>query len=185
VSVEHHQEHAEQNEQAAQELEAARREKLEELRNQPETRREDSNERADEARKFINKVEATPEPPPEPEATPKQSSVPFLDHKLNYAQTLASMQRHLSPVSRAFSEVIHAPIVEKTSEALEKTIARPSITVGATWTALIIGSVFYFTARHYGFELSGSEMTLSFVVGAIIGLALEGFWRSLRRRRMQ
>jgi hypothetical protein len=185
MSAEHHHEHAEQNEQATQELEAARAEKFEELRNQPEATAENSNERAEEARKVINKVEKTPEPPAEPEAAPTKPTLPFLNHKLNYIQTLNSVQRRLTPVSRSFSKVIHAPIVEKSSEVLEKTIARPSITVGATWTALIIGSVFYFTARHYGYELSGSEITLSFVLGAIIGLALEGFWRMLRHRRIR
>lgn len=184
MSAEHHHENAEHNEQAHDELETARQERVEELRNQPESSTENAHERAEEARKFINTTETDPEPPAEQEAAPARPAIPFLNHKLNYAQTLSSMQRKLGPVSRGFSKVIHAPIIEKTSEALEKTVARPSITAGATWTALIIGSIFYFTARHYGYVLSGSEITLSFVAGAAIGLALEGCWRAVRRRRL-
>jgi hypothetical protein len=60
-------------------------------------------------------------------------------------------------------------------------VARPSVAAGATWTALIVGAVFYFTARHYGYMLSGSELLFSFVAGAVIGLAVEGLWRSLHR----
>jgi hypothetical protein len=164
-----------------------RQEKLEELKNTPETSGEDHQEkRAEAAREIINKQEVAPEPAPAAETQSKPAfSIPFLNHKLNYAQTLASVQRKLSPVSRSFSKVIHTPIVEKTSQALENTVARPSVTFGATWTALIVGAIFYFTARAYGYALSGSEMIFSFVVGAILGLVLEGLWRTLKRRRIR
>ncbi len=65
---------------------------------------------------------------------------------------------------------------------MEKTVARPSLMLGTTWTALIVGSIFYLTARHYGFTLSGSELLFSFVVGALLGLVLEGLWQAFKRR---
>lgn len=173
---------AERLEQARAELEAARQEKLEQLQ-RVETEPDNAEQRAEAAREVINKQEQAPTPPPAPEATPRAPiSWPRLNPKLNYAQTMASMQRQLSPLSRSFSKVIHAPIVEKTSEALENTVARPSLNVGATWTALIVGAVFYFTARHFGYTLSGSELLFSFIVGAALGLLGEGVWRALRRR---
>jgi hypothetical protein len=182
MSQEHRAESTEHHELSPAELEAARAERLDDLRSNPENTPDNAHERAQEAREVINKVEPKPEEPAAVESTPREPVLPFLNHKLNYVQTLASVQRRLNPVSRSFSRVIHAPAIEKASEVLEETIARPSITVGATWTALILGSIFYFTARHYGFALSGSEITLSFVVGAVLGLVLEGFWRALRRR---
>jgi hypothetical protein len=179
---ERHHEHQERHEQAHHELEQARREKLEELRHNVEAQPDNSKERAEAAREIIHKHEPVPE---EPVATPEdqapKSRLPFLDHKLNYTETLASVQRRLTPVSRSFSKVIHTPAIDKTSEALEKTIARPSVTLGATWTALIVGGLFYLIARRYGYMLSGSELLFSFLVGALIGLALEGVWRALRR----
>jgi hypothetical protein len=140
--------------------------------------------RAEEARKLIDRQE--PEPPAATEAEDKpapSSPIAFLNHHLNYAQTLASVQRKLSPVSRTFSKVIHTPLVEKTSEALESNVARPSVLLGITWTALIVGSIFYITAHHYGYALSGSELLFSFIVGALLGLVLEGIWRVLTRHK--
>jgi len=167
------------------ELEGARAERLAELREQaaetdPQGRPE---QRAERAREVIGRQEIMPRPEDgnRGESAPADPVRTFLDHRLNYAQTLASVQRRLKPASRSFSKVIHAPVVEKASEVLETTVARPSVMLGTTWTALIVGTLFYFTARHYGYALSGSELLFSFIVGAVIGLTLEGLWRLLKR----
>jgi hypothetical protein len=182
MSAERHHESAERHE-ALNHLEATRAEKLAELRRSPETEPGDAAERAEAAREVIHKREQAPKPAESEEATPPPPPKPHFNPQVNYQHTLASLQRSLTPVSRTFSKLIHTPAVEKTSETLEKTVARPSVTVGATWTALIVGGIFYFTARHFGYSLSGSEMLFSFIVGAVIGLLLEGFWRAARGRR--
>ena len=189
MSAEQHEASTESLESSKLDLESARAEQLDKLHeaaaeHDPALRAEKQAESDREhARKIIERQD--PEPAiakPESEAKAAPRSIPFLDHHLNYVQTLASVQRKLSPVSRSFSKVIHAPIVEKTSEALETTIARPSLLVGTTWTALIIGTIFYLTAHHYGYALSGSELIFSFVVGAVIGLLIEGMWHFFKRR---
>jgi hypothetical protein len=182
MSVEHQPQPTESNETAKAELAAIAKERLEELQTTPEAGAEHQEKRAEAAREVINKHEDAPEPAPVAEAAPKPTFAARLDHALNYRQTLASVQHKLRPASRAFSQVIHTPIVEKTSEALEKTVMRPSVVLGALWSALIVGSIFYFFARHYGFNLSGSEMLLALVGGALLGLLLEGVSRLLRRR---
>jgi hypothetical protein len=171
-------------EKVSNDLESARSEKLAELHEQAaEKDPSDSGEkRAEQAREVINKQEKKPEPEPSGEAETARPSFPLLNRHLNYSQTLASVQRKLKPVSRGFSHVIHMPIVEKTSESLEKTVARPSVMVGTTWTALIVGTIFYLTARHYGYALSGSELLFSFIVGGLLGLVIEGLWRGFKRR---
>lgn len=181
MSVEHHREHTEHHEQQNEQLEQAAREKLEQLSHRPENAPDDSERRAEAAREIIHRQEKAPEPQPAAETQPHAPRTLHLNPRLNYAQTLATMQRRLTPVSRSFSKFIHAPAIEKTSEALERTVARPSVVAGASWTALLVGSIFYFTARHYGYMLSGSELLFSFVAGAIVGLVIEGIWRSLRR----
>jgi hypothetical protein len=157
---------------------------MESLLNQPDKSVENPKDRAEAAREIINYQEHAPETDPEP--TPEPSApkvrVPFIDHKLNYADTMRSVQKRLSPASRTFSKVIHAPIIEKTSEVLENTVARPSVTLGTTLTALLVGSVFYLTAYHFGYMLSGSELLFSFIVGALIGIVIEGLWRVAVRR---
>jgi hypothetical protein len=186
MSQEHHHANNEHAEHDKAELEQARAEQLESLQHKAEASPDDSAERARVARETIHKPEHHPEPTDQAETAPAEPvhrPLPHLDYKLNYTETMASVQRKLTPVSRTFSKVIHVPAIEKASEALESTVARPSLTAGATWTALIMGSLFYFTARHFGYILSGSEITLSFLVGAIIGLALESAWRAAFRRR--
>lgn len=182
MSGERHHESGERNERLTAELEASRQEKLAELRNSTEQSPDDAAERAQEARKFIHEQDKHREQADHTEAAPEPAPKPrfIIDAKENYRQTMASVQRSLKPVSRTFSKFIHTPAVEKTSEILEKTVARPSVTAGATWTALIVGAVFYFTARWFGYTLSGSEMLFSFIIGAGLGLILEGLWRAYK-----
>lgn len=143
----------------------------------------DSEKRVEAAREKLTIQEVIAEEPVAKETGNDASFIKRLTHGLNYADTMASVQRRLSPRSRSFSKVIHAPIVEKTSAALEKTVMRPSVTLGATWTALIVGIIFYWTARHYGFRLSGSEMILALIVGGLLGAGVEFISFSLRKRK--
>ncbi|MFI5240669.1 MAG: hypothetical protein ACHQUB_03095 [Candidatus Saccharimonadia bacterium] len=97
-----------------------------------------------------------------------------LDKQAAYWDTLRSVQRHLNPVSRKFSQYIHNPIVDRTSEIASTTIARPSVLLGATSTAFLLGGFLYITARLNGFSLSGSEFIFSLIVGGLLGLLVEG-----------
>ncbi len=188
MSTEHLTPAAEHHERANAELEALGKEQLDKARetaaeHDPAHAAEKAKERAEIARNVIeNQAEPEPANASEDETKPTPGLLPFLDHHLNYTQTLASVQRRLTPISRSFSKVIHNSAVEKTSEALENTVARPSVLLGTTWTALIVGTIFYLTAHHYGYALSGSELLFSFVVGALLGLVIEGLWRLLKRR---
>ena len=47
------------------------------------------------------------------------------DIEASYKKTLENVQDQLSAPSRAFSKVIHNPVVEKTSDAIGNTVARP------------------------------------------------------------
>lgn len=171
------------------EIQTAGAEAIEHMRRHAEKAAETdpADRRAEAAREVINKHEHERAPEPAAVATETETPAPaptslIFHPKLNYTQTLASIQRRLTPASRTFSQLIHTPAIEKASEAIENTVARPSVTAGATWTALIIGSIFYFTARRYGYALSGSEIELSFIVGAAVGLGLEWLWRTFIRR---
>jgi len=185
MSAEHNSAHPERSESKHEGLAEVGREQLEAHRkHSAEKGTEDNQDRLEAAREIINKSdEPAPEPEPTPEPAAPKPHIPFIDHKQVYADTMRSVQKRLTPVSRSFSKVIHAPLVEKTSEVLENTVARPSVTLGATLTALCVGSIFYLTAYHYGYMLSGSELLFSFIVGALIGIVIEGVWRILLRRR--
>ncbi len=128
-------------------------------------------------------LEKQPEPAAAPAEKEKAAPPPTkFDKDRAYAETMASVRRRLSPVSRSFSKVIHAPAIEKTSEVIGATIARPSVTTGATVTAAIVGGFLYYMARTYGFSLSGSEILLSLVVGGVLGFLIELVARAFGRR---
>jgi hypothetical protein len=186
MSIEQQPKSHETNEQAKAELEALGKERMLELGiKAPEASAEHQEKRAEAAREVISHHELAPEPAPAAEAPPAATS-PFaarLDILANYTQTMQSLQKHLSPVSRTFSQVIHYTAVEKASEALETTVMRPSVIAGALWSAAIVGLGFYLVARHFGYAMSGSEMLVSLLAGGIIGGLLEAGARAARGRR--
>ena len=100
------------------------------------------------------------------------------DRAASYQKTMKKMQSELSPASRTFSKVIHNPAVEKASEAIGNTVARPNLIIAGALGA-IASVIVYFVARHYGYVLSGSETIILFgcgwVIGAIIEYARVGF----------
>ena len=59
------------------------------------------------------------------------------------------MQSELSPASRTFSKVIHNPAVEKTSEVIGSTVARPNLIIAGALGA-IASVIVYFISRRYG-----------------------------------
>lgn len=129
-------------------------------------------------------VEIAPEPAAKAAEAPREAApVTRLDKLVSYRHTLKGVQKQLKPTSRKFSKFIHAPIVEKTSEALEKTVMRPSVTLGASLTALAVGGFFYFSARRYGFTLSGSEFLVSLLVGAIMGGLIEAVFKLAKPKK--
>jgi len=90
----------------------------------------------------------------------------------SYKKTLTNLQGQLSAPSRAFSKVIHNPVVEKTSDAIGNTVARPNLIISGALGA--IASVFvYFIAKRYGYLLSGSETIILFVAGWAAGAVIE------------
>ena len=186
MGVEHQPRPSETNERSQGELEAMAKEQLKTAPENAAEHAEKSAEAAREAREVIKNQTEQPEPAAvaEQEAPPPPATFTArLDHMLNYTQTMASVQRKLSPASRSFSKVIHAPAIEKTSEVLESTVMRPSIVAGATWTAFITGLTFYMVARAYGFTLSGTEMLAALIGGGLLGILIEGVLRTIRRRR--
>lgn len=169
-SAEHNTLSAENLESLAHESAAEREHKVESAENKQE-QAADAREKIEKHREAHNQSEAKPEPIVTP-----------YDKLRAYRHTLASLQHRLKPSQRRFSRFIHAPIVERTSDALAATVARPSVSLGATVTAALVGGFFYLTARQTGFLLSGSEFIFSLLVGGILGFGIEVLIKSLRRR---
>ena len=94
---------------------------------------------------------------------------------ISYKKTLKRLQSEMNPVEKVFSQVIHNPLVEKGSEIISRTIARPRpILLGSALSFLLV-SLLYVIAKKLGYRLSGSETILVFFVGWGIGLTYDYF----------
>lgn len=100
------------------------------------------------------------------------------EHSFN--TTMHHVRRSLSKPERQLSKFIHQPAIEKTSEVLGKTVARPSGIMGATVAAFIGLLSIYSVAKFAGFQLSGSEMPFLLLGGFALGLFLEWIYKSTR-----
>ena len=91
----------------------------------------------------------------------------------SYKKTIKQTQKELSPAARAFSKVIHNKIVEKVSNAASNTIARPNSILFGSFSAFVITLAVYLIAKSSGYQLSGSESIMAFVIGWIIGIIFD------------
>lgn len=139
----------------------------------PDNRAEKSQEATHEALEIATKHEEA-QRQAEKEKIPKgeKRRLTKKDIDASYKKTLDSVQRQLSPSSRAFSRVIHNPVVEKTSEVVGNTIARPNLVIAGALGA-IASIVVYLVAKRYGYVLSGFETIALFVIGWCIGAVIE------------
>lgn len=90
-----------------------------------------------------------------------------------YKKTMAAIRSEMSPPARTFSKVIHNPVVEKTSDIVGGTIARPNALLAGSTTAFVTVAVVYIIAKQYGYVLSGSESIAAFVIGWLFGVAFD------------
>lgn len=97
------------------------------------------------------------------------------ERKRAFNTILDTTQSEMSNTARAFSKVIHNPAIEKTSEALGATIARPNSILAGSVSAFVIVVGIYFIARFFAYPLSGSETLAAFILGWIIGIIYDFF----------
>lgn len=104
---------------------------------------------------------------------------------LAFQRTLTRVRRQLSVPSRAFSKVIHQPVVTAVSKAGEQTVARPSGVLGGSLCAFIGSSVFFWASKHYGFRYNYLLFAVFFIAGFAIGLTIEMLTFIFHRRSKQ
>jgi hypothetical protein len=80
------------------------------------------------------------------------------------------VRSEMSLPARTFSKVIHQPVVEKSSEILGSSLARPNAILAGSVSALILVTLTYLIARTFGYQLSGFETIGAFVLGWLIGI---------------
>lgn len=90
-----------------------------------------------------------------------------------YKQTMQQIRAEMNAPSRTFSKVIHNPFVERSSEVIGGTLARPNAILAGSTTALILVILTYVIARTFGYQLSGFETIGAFLLGWILGLVYD------------
>lgn len=91
----------------------------------------------------------------------------------SFRSTMSEVQSQLSAPSRTFSKIIHHPGVEKVSDAVGSTIARPNAILSGAVCAFLLTLSIYLIARYYGYPLSGAETIASFALGWVIGTVFD------------
>ena len=160
-----------------------RAERLASLETKAEADKTEQIEQLADARAEIDKVEeaASQPAPPEKSGASQPGDLPAAKKQI-YAQSLRTIQDHLpSKAGIRFSRFIHRPAIEKISEATAKTVMRPSLTLGVSLGTLVGSGFFLYLAKKQGFALRGGEFLLSAGLGGLIGLAIEGIYRVVRR----
>lgn len=88
----------------------------------------------------------------------------------SYTQTMQRVQNELPTSSRMFSKIIHNKFVEKTSDIVGSTVARPNAMLAGAFMAFILTLATYTVAKTIGYKLSGFETIASFIIGWLIGI---------------
>lgn len=100
----------------------------------------------------------------------RRGSISKKQKDASFKRQMKEIQAKEPPVSRAFSKVIHNKVVEKTSDVVGATVARPNAILAGAFTAFVLTLAIYVTAKIIGYELSGFETIGAFIVGWVIGV---------------
>jgi hypothetical protein len=99
-----------------------------------------------------------------------------------FSRSMTRTRKKLSAPSRAFSKVIHISTIDKSSEFVGKTVARPSGMLAGAFIAFIGTSALLWATRYYGYTYNYLLVILLFVGGMFVGIAGEGLLHILRRK---
>lgn len=129
-------------------------------------------------REALEQASSTEKEPKRNEKLPENEhyrsrSISKKDKSNSFNATMREVRSQLSPTSRAFSKVIHQPAVEKISDAIGSTVARPDAILGGSVVAFLFTLAIYLVARINGYPLSGTETIASFVAGWVLGLIID------------
>lgn len=91
----------------------------------------------------------------------------------SFKRQMDAIHTEMQPSERRFSKVIHNKTVERVSDALGSTVARPNALLAGSISAFILVTAVYVVAKHYGYQLSGFETIGAFIIGWVLGLGYD------------
>lgn len=126
----------------------------------------------------VEKGGAEKDKKPKNAAPRRRGAISKKEKEASFKKHMKDVQAEMKPAQRAFSKVIHNPVVEKTSEFIGSTVARPNAILAGSVVAFFAVLGVYLLAKNLGYVLSGFETIAAFVVGWLIGL-LYDFLRTM------
>jgi len=91
----------------------------------------------------------------------------------SYMQIMSHVQNELNPGNRIFSKLIHNKMIEKTSDVIGNTIARPNALLLGSFFAFIFSLLAYTVSKKIGYSMSGFETIASFIFGWSMGIIFD------------
>jgi hypothetical protein len=114
--------------------------------------------------------------PKEGPATPRRrGGISKKEKTASFKKHMKNVQAEMPAPQRAFSKLIHSPIVEKTSEFVGSTVARPNAILSGAVVAFFLVLAVYIVAKNLGYVLSGFETIGAFIVGWVLGILYDYF----------
>ncbi len=95
------------------------------------------------------------------------------EEEVSFKATMKEVRGQMSAPSRAFSKVIHNKTVEKVSEGVGNTIARPNAILSGAVFAFALTLGVYLVAKNLGYPLSGFETIAAFLLGWALGIVYD------------
>lgn len=180
MSKERIHESVEQSPEKTREIEELGAERAAEIEQSLEARTESSQEKnpeklQEEAEKIAEKQKKKAEKQASPAEKRKDAPLPNTKagKKAAFNKTMKDVRSQLPPAERAFSKIIHLQPVEKSSEFVGATLARPNALLAGSVSAFVLTLAIYLVARHYGYPLTGTESIAAFIIGWIAGILFD------------
>lgn len=108
-------------------------------------------------------------------ASSKRGTINKKQRNDSYKRTMTRVQSELPIATRAFSKIIHNKVIEKTSDIIAGTIARPNAMLSGSVVAFVLTLLTYTVSKTIGYKLSGFETIAAFIIGWIIGIIYDYF----------
>lgn len=109
----------------------------------------------------------------QPPSRKRHGTISKREKENSFKRHMATVQSQLSLPQRAFSKVIHNKAVEKTSEFVGSTVARPNAILSGSVFAFFLVLGVYALAKYFGYVLSGFETIGAFIVGWVLGVVYD------------
>ena len=107
------------------------------------------------------------------DAAPSLTHATKRQREASYKSTMRQIQSEMNAPSRTFSKVIHNRVIERASDAVGSTAARPNAVLAGSMAATFLTLFVFLVAKQYGYRLSGFETIGTFFLGWSIGLVYD------------